>query len=550
MYVYDAVDQKIVDERVIEYRDQVRRFLAGELGADEFRQMRLRNGLYAQKHAYMLRVAIPYGLLSTAQLRMLAHVARKYDEGYGHFTTRQNIQYNAPKLEDTPDILKDLATVQMHAIQTSGNCVRNITADHLAGVSADEVGDPRPWCELLRQWSTFHPEFNWLPRKFKIAFTGRVADGAAIAFHDIGFRMVKNAAGELGFEVHVGGGMGRTPVIGAVTKPFLSPAHLFSYTEAILRAYNLAGNRENIFKARIKILLKEWGVEKLTAAIEHEWQALKDGPSTLHQDEIDRVSAFFAPPAYERELPDDVADGGDEDFARWLKHNVLPHKQPGYAVVTVSLKARGAVPGDATAEQMEAVAAIADAHSFGLVRVTHHQNLLLADVKKRDLQVVWRALKAQNMATANIGTLTDIICCPGLDFCSLANASSIPIAKAITERFDDLDYVYDLGPLEVKMSGCINACGHHHAGHIGVLGIDKKGEEWYQILLGGSVDGESPSIGKWIGPAVQKQDVVTAFERVLEVFVEHRREDEKLLDVVRRVGLKPFADKVYVGLTV
>jgi sulfite reductase (NADPH) hemoprotein beta-component len=549
MYVYDAVDQKIVDERVNEYRDQVRRYLAGEFGADEFRQMRLRNGLYAQKHAYMLRVAIPYGLLSTEQLRMLATISRKYDEGYGHFTTRQNIQYNGPKLEQTPDLLADLASVQMHAIQTSGNCVRNITADHLAGVSADEVADPRPWCELMRQFSTFHPEFNWLPRKFKIAFTGRKADGAAIAFHDIGFRMVRNEAGALGFEVHVGGGMGRTPVIGAITKPFLEPEHLFSYTEAILRAYNLAGNRENIFKARIKILLKEWGVEKLTQAIEHEWRTLKGGPSTLQQDEIDRVAAFFAPPPYQRGLPDDVV-ADDPGFARWLKHNVLPHKAPGYAVVYVSLKARGAVPGDASAEQMEAVATLADAYSFGRVRVTHTQNLLLADVEKRDLKALWLELKAQNLATANIGTLTDIICCPGLDFCSLANASSIPIAKALTERFDDLDYVYDLGDLEVKMSGCINACGHHHAGHIGVLGIDKKGEEWYQILLGGSVDGETPSIGKWIGPALQKQDVVTAFERVLQVFVEQRHEDEKFLDVVRRVGLKPFADKVYVGLTV
>ncbi len=554
MYQYDAVDQQIVDERVVEYRDQVRRFLSGELGEDEFRQMRLRNGLYAQKQAYMMRVAIPYGLLSTEQLRGLAVIARKYDKNYAHFTTRQNIQYNWPKLEETPDILADLARVQMHAIQTSGNCIRNITADHLAGVSADEVEDPRPWCELMRQWSSFHPEFNWLPRKFKMAFTGRAADGAAIAFHDIGYRLVKNAAGELGFEVHVGGGMGRTPVLAAVTKAFLEPRHLYSYTEAILRVYNLAGNRENIFKARIKILLKEWGAEKLTAAIEEEWLRIKDGPLTLDAQEIERVRSQFAPLPYKQGLPTGAAatasGGEDPAFARWLKHNVLPHKAPGYAVVWVSLKQRGTAPGDATSEQMEGIAALADAYSFSQVRVAHTQNLLLTDVEERDLFALWQELRKQKMATPNIGTLTDIICCPGLDFCSLANASSIPLALALADRFEDLDYVYDLGEVDVKMSGCINACGHHHAGHIGVLGIDKKGEEWYQILLGGSVDGATPSIGKWIGPAVQKQDVVTVVERVLEVFVEQRKEEEKFIDVVRRVGLKPFADKVYVGLTV
>ena len=545
MYRYDAVDQKLVDERVAEFRDQVARRLDGRLSEDEFRGLRLRNGLYKQRYAYMLRVAIPYGLLSTRQLRMLAHIARRYDKGFGHFTTRQNIQYNWPTLEDAPDILADLATVEMHAIQTSGNCVRNITTDHLAGIAADELEDPRAYCEIMRQWSTLHPEFNYLPRKFKIAFSGAATDRAAIAFHDIGFRFVRDAQGALCLRVLVGGGMGRTPVIGAVIHPCLPVEHMLSYTEAILRVYNLHGHRDNLWKARIKILVRELGAEAFGARVNEEWVRIKDGDLRLRPEDIARMKAYFAPPDYESVSRSETAPiARDPAFARWASHNVTAHKAAGYAAVWVSLKAPGVAPGDATAEQMEAVADIADRFSFGTVRTTHDQNLLLPDVRRRDLQVVWAALAEHGLATPNIGTLTNQICCPGLDFCDLANAGSIPVAKAVAERFDDLAKLQNLGEVQLKMSGCINACGHHHVGHIGILGIDKKGEEFYQIMLGGSA-GDDASLGRWIGPAIPKADVPEAVDRVLSAYVDERREGERFLETVRRVGLKPFAAKVY-----
>jgi sulfite reductase (NADPH) hemoprotein beta-component len=542
MYVYDAIDQRLVDERVAEYRDQVRRFLEGKLGEDEFRPLRLKNGLYHQLHAYMLRVSIPYGLLSTRQLRMLAHIARKYDRGFGHFTTRQCIQYNWPKLEETPDILADLATVQMHAIQTSGACVRNITADHLAGIAVDEVEDPRPWCEIVRQWSALHPEFSYLPRKFKIAFSGSTADRAATAIHDIGFRLVKNDEGEIGFSVLVGGGLGRTPMIGAVIEPFLAKKHLLSYTEAILRAYNLAGNRDNMFRARIKILVRDDGPEQFRARVLEEWHHLKDGPLTLTEDEINRVRARFVTPEYrdvdEGELP------ADRDFQRWLKHNTAVHKVKGYRAAYISLKTKNRPPGDATADEMDFIADVADRFSFGRVVVTHTQNLLLPDVEARELFSLWQALRERGLAAANIGSLQDIICCPGLDFCNLANSHSIPVAKQIFERFEDLDYVHDLGELKLKMSGCINSCGHHHVGHIGILGVDMQGTPGYQILLGGA-EGDDAALGRWIGPALLAHEVPDAIEKIIDKFVSVREGDERFLDAVRRVGLKPFARAVY-----
>ncbi len=550
MYRYDLLDQTLVDERVAQFRDQTRRFLEGELSEDEFRGLRLRNGLYIQRHAPMLRVAIPYGLLSSAQLRKLAHIARRYDRGYGHFTTRQNIQYNWPRLEEVPDILAELATVEMHAIQTSGNCIRNVTSDHLAGVAANELDDPRIWCEVIRQWSSFHPEFTYLPRKFKIAVTATPEDRAASQVHDIGLHVVRDSSGELGFEVLAGGGLGRTPIIGPVVRRFLPRRYLLSYLEAILRIYNREGRRDNIHKARIKILVKALGVAEFTRRVEAEWELLKDDPSlALHEEAVERIRGFFAPHPY-LALPELAPEGVPEPagaslpFKAWYRYNTRPHKMPGYRAVVVSLKAPDVAPGDATDAQLDLLADLADEFSFGEARVTHTQNLVLADVEQRRLPELWRALAGAKLATPNIGTLTDMICCPGLDFCSLANAGSIEVAKQINDRFDDYDYLYDLGEIDVKMSGCMNACGHHHVGQIGILGVDKGGEEWYQITIGGSAS-EHASLGSVIGPSVAKPEVAETIARLLAVYVENRHEDERFIDVVRRIGVKPFKERVY-----
>ncbi len=544
MYRYDAVDKTLVNERVAQFRDQTRRFLAGELNDEEFRHLRLRNGLYIQRHAPMLRVAIPYGMLSSTQLRALGGIARRYDRGYGHFTTRQNIQYNWPKLEEVPDILAELAEVEMHAIQTSGNCIRNTTSDHLAGVAPDELEDPRPWCELIRQWSTFHPEFTYLPRKFKIAVTGAPQDRAASLVHDVGVHIVRGPRGELGFEILAGGGLGRTPIIGQVVREFLPREHLLTYLEAILRVYNLEGRRDNLTKARIKILVRSLGAEEFRRRVEAEWELTRSSGPRVEDAEISRLRGFFNPPAY-RALPDtEPALGKSTAFRAWYRYNTVAHKVPGYRAVFISLKKPDVAPGDITDTQMELVADLADRYSFGEVRVTHTQNLLLADVEQSQVLELWKTLEAAGLATPNIGTLTDMICCPGLDFCSLANAGSLDVAKRINERFDDYDYIYDLGELEVKMSGCMNACGHHHVGHIGILGVDKGGQEWYQITIGGAA-GADASLGSVIGPSVAKVDVAETIACLLEVYVEQRQDDERFLDTVRRLGVKPFKERVY-----
>jgi sulfite reductase (NADPH) hemoprotein beta-component len=544
MYRYDSIDRTLVHERVEQFRDQTRRFLAGELNEEEFKLLRLRNGLYLQRHAPMLRVAIPYGLLSSAQLRALGSIARRYDRGYGHFTTRQNIQYNWPKLEQVPDILAELAAVEMHAIQTSGNCIRNTTSDHLAGVTPHELEDPRPWCELIRQWSSFHPEFTYLPRKFKIAVTGAPQDRAASLVHDVGVHIVRGPDGEHGFEILVGGGLGRTPIIGKVIREFLPRRHLLSYLEAVLRVYNLEGRRDNLTKARIKILVRSLGLEEFRRRVEAEWELIRDGALDVNDTEVERIRGFFAPPPY-RALEDiDPTAGGSPAFRAWYRHNTAAHKVPGHRVVYISLKKPGVAPGDASDAQMELIADLADRYSFGEVRVTHTQNLLLADVQQNEARELWALLDAAGLATPNIGTLTDMICCPGLDFCSLANAGSIDVAKLINERFDDYDYLYDLGELDVKMSGCMNACGHHHVGHIGILGVDKGGEEWYQITIGGAA-GADASLGAVIGPSVAKADVPETLARLLAVYVEQRLPDERFLDTVRRLGVKPFKERVY-----
>ncbi len=545
MYRYDEIDATLVAERVSQFRDQTRRFLAGKLSEDEFRPLRLRNGLYIQKHAPMLRVAIPYGLLSTRQLRKLAFLARKFDRGYGHFTTRQNIQYNWPKLEDVPDMLAELASVEMHAIQTSGNCIRNTTSDHFAGIAPDEIEDPRPYCEIIRQWSTLHPEFSYLPRKFKIAVTGAPNDRAATEVHDIGLHMKRDAEGRLGFEVLVGGGLGRMPMLGKVIRDFVPREDLLSYLEAILRVYNQEGRRDNIHRARIKVLVKSKGVEEFRKVVEAEWELMRDDPALKLDDaEIGRVQAFFQPPPYEKLADIDATAGQSPEFLAWYRYNTRQHKVPGYRAVVVSLKAHGEPPGDMTAAQMDAVADLADRISGGQVRVTHDQNLVLGDVRQVDLVETWRQLSALNLATPNIGTLTDMICCPGLDFCSLANASSISIAKQIQDRFSDFDYLYDLGHIEIKMSGCMNACGHHHVGNIGILGVDKHGIEWYQITIGGSATGTS-SLGEVIGPSVGKENVAETIARILDVYVEQREDGEDFLQTVRRIGVEPFSDRVY-----
>jgi len=546
MYRYDQYDHLIVRERIAQYRDQVQRRLNDELTEEEFLPLRLQNGLYMQRHAYMLRIAVPYGLLSTAQMRMFGRIARTYDRGYGHFTTRQNIQFNWIELEQTPDILSDLASVEMHAIQTSGNCIRNITTDEFAGVAHDEIIDPRPYAEILRQWSTFHPEFIALPRKFKVAVNGAVEDRAAIAIHDIGLTAVRNAEGEVGFKFMVGGGMGRTPILGSVINEFVAWPHLLTYTEAIMRVYNQFGRRDNKYKARIKILVKALGVEEFTRLVEAEFADLKDGPETLTQEELERVAVWFNPKPYKTlQAIDPLAQHADDKaFANWLQRNVKPHKVAGYASVVLSLKKTGVPPGDATAEQMDFVADLADKYSFGELRVTHEQNLVLADVEQEQLYEVWQLAKSRGLATPNIGLLTDIISCPGGDFCSLANAKSIPIAAAIAERFDNLDFQHDIGDIELNISGCINACGHHHVGHIGVLGVDKDGSEWYQVSIGGS-QGNSSAIGKIIGPSFSAPQMPEVVGRLLEVYVRNRVEGERFVDVAQRLGVAPFKEYVY-----
>src|SRR5262245_57411255 len=549
MYLYDEIDQQLVYERVAQFRDQTRRFLAGKLSEEEFRALRLRNGLYIQKHAPMLRIAIPYGILASRQLRKLAHIARTWDRGYGHFSTRQNLPLKRPQLEDVPELLAKLAAVQMHAIQTSGNCVRNITTDHFAGVAPDEVVDSLVWSEILRQWSTFHPEFTYLPRKFKIAISGSPADRAATGVHDIGLLALKNEAGEIGFRVLVGGGLGRTPMVGFVIREFLPWRHLLTYIEAILRVYNRYGRRDNIHKARIKILVKERGPDAFRAEVDAEWAHLENGPATLTESEVERVSARFTRPQYETLSDEPVqTKGTGPGFVSWRTRNVHPHRVPGYAAVTLSLKKTGVPPGDLTADQMEAVADLADRYSFCELRVTHEQNLVLADVRQRDLHALWAEARSLGLATPNIGLLTNIIACPGGDFCSLANARSIPIAEAIQRRFDDLDYVFDIGELDLNISGCMNACGHHHVGHIGILGVDKNGEEWYQVEVGGSqtrVPGAPAALGRVVGPSFSADEVPDAIERLIEVYLEQRDSDaERFIDVVHRIGVTPFKERV------
>ena len=548
MYRYDEFDQRMVNERVEQFRDQVARRLLGEITEDEFKPLRLMNGLYSQLHAYMLRVSIPYGMLSSTQLRKLAHIARTYDRGYGHFTTRQCIQFNWPKLEDTPEILAELAEVQMHAIQTSGNSFRNVTADQYAGVSADEIDDSRPYAEIIRQWGALHPEFSYLPRKFKIAVTGSPNDRTAAKFHDIGVILKKNDAVETGFEIIIGGGQGRTPMIAQTVREFLPRHDLLSYLEAIMRIYNLMGRRDNIFKAKLKILVYKLGIDEMQKLVEEEWNQIKDGPLKLPQAEIDRVAAHFAPPPFETVESDprafDIHKFESPAFARWARTNVAAHKQSGYAIVNLTLKPTGGVPGDATAEQMDAVADLADRYSLGEIRVTHEQNLVFAHVKEADLYRLWRALDEIGFATPNLSLIGDMICCPGLDYCGLANARSIPVAQRIGKRFADLDRQLDIGELRLKISGCINACGHHHVGHIGILGVERKGEEYYQITLGGNPAMDA-TIGDVVGPAFSSDDVVDAVETVVTTYVKLRADGERFLDTYHRVGAEPFKERLY-----
>ncbi|QWD98853.1 nitrite/sulfite reductase [Polynucleobacter sp. MG-5-Ahmo-C2] len=555
MYKYDHIDQTLVDQRVAQFRDQVARRLNGTLAEEEFRPLRLQNGLYHQRHAYMLRVAIPYGLFNSKQLRTMALIAEKYDRGYGHFTTRQNIQYNWVTLEDTPDILAELAKVEMHAIQTSGNCIRNITSDAFAGVAGDEYVDPRPVCELLRQWSTLHPEFAHLPRKFKFAVNGAKEDRTVLLCHDVGIELKKNKAvnnGELTADIYAGGGMGRTPILGSLIQTDLPWQLLPSYLTALLRVYNRFGRRDNLYKARIKILVKALGPEEFARQVEGEWLHIKNGDDNFTQAEWDRVAKHFTKPAYKsltaltNEQVINIASEADKTaFARWLERNVKPHQVPGYASVILSLKPHGTVaPGDATTAQMLAIADLADQYSFGELRVTHEQNLVLADVEQAKLYALWQEAKKQKVALPNVGLLTDIIACPGGDFCSLANAKSLPIAKAIQERFDDLDYLFDLGDISLNISGCINSCGHHHVGNIGVLGVDKDGEEWYQITLGGE-QGNDAAIGKVIGPSFYADEIPDVITNIINTYVAHRNEDESFIDAYGRLGVIPFKEAAY-----
>ncbi len=550
MYKYDQSDRQILQQRVDQFRGQTQRYLAGELSESEFLPLRLQNGLYVQRLAPMLRIAVPYGLYNSTQLRTLAKISRDYDKGYIHVSTRQNFQLNWPRLEDVPDILQELADVEMHAIQTSGNCIRNTTTDQYAGVAVDEVEDPRPWCELIRQWSTFHPEFAFLPRKFKIAVCATQEDRAAFQFHDIGVELVHNDEGYTRFNVYAGGGLGRTPVIAQLIKRELHWQHLITYLEAILRVYNQLGRRDNKYKARIKILVKAMGAEAFAERVEQEWQYIKDDENTLTEEAVDRVKEFFVPRDYEalddsacnRELASQRLESGD--FGRWLDKNVRPHKYDGYAIVNLALKPTGIAPGDITDYQMEAIADLADSYSGGLLRNTHQQNIVLADVKKADLFALWQRLHELNLATPNLGYLSDPICCPGGDYCALANAKSIPIAEAIQRKFDDLDYLYDLGPIDLNISGCMNACGHHHVGHIGILGVDKKGKEFYQISLGGNM-GREASIAKILGPSFSQIEIPDVVGKILDVYVKLRTPEEDFIDTYQRVGLDPFKEHVY-----
>jgi sulfite reductase (NADPH) hemoprotein beta-component len=546
LYRYDEFDRRFLAERVAQYRDQVRRRLAGELTEEEFRPLRLMNGLYLQLHAYMLRIAIPYGTLSPQKLRVLARIARRYDRGYGHFTTRTNIQFNWIKLEETPDILAELAAVELHSIQTSGNCIRNTTADPFAGVAADEIEDPRPYCEIIRQWSTLHPEFSFLPRKFKIAVSGAATDRAAVRVHDIGLYLRRNAEGEVGFEVLVGGGLGRTPLIGKTLRDFLPKHQLLAYLEAILRVYNEYGRRDNLFKSRIKILVQALGVEKMRAAVESEFAAM-DETLALPPETVAAIAAHFAPPAYAAPGTDDEAGleralAAEPALARWVRRNVAPHRAPGHAIVTVSLKPPGQPPGDASAEQMEVMADLAERYSHGELRVTYEQNLVLPHVRRRDLPALWRQLDKAGLATANAGLASDIIACPGLDYCSLANARSIPVAERLGRQLAAREH--EIGELRIKISGCINACGHHHVGHIGILGVDKNGEEFYQITIGGSAD-KNAALGAIVGPAVPAAAVIGAVDTLIDVYLDQRRAGERFPDTYRRVGAAPFKEALY-----
>jgi sulfite reductase (NADPH) hemoprotein beta-component len=549
MYKYAAIDRQLVNERVAQFRDQVRRWQSGELTTDEFRPLRLQNGLYVQRHAPMLRVAVPYAMMSSVQLRKLAFIARTYDRGYGHFTTRHNIQFNWPRIEDCPDILAHLAEVEMHAIQTSGNCIRNVTTDQFAGVAADEVIDPRPLAEIIRQWSTLHPEFAFLPRKFKIAISGTKEDRAVTWFHDIGLHL-KVVDGEVGFTVIVGGGLGRTPIRGQVVREFLPWQHILTYCEAILRVYNRFGRRDNAYKARIKILVQALGVEEFTRLVDAEWAHLVDGPATITQGELDRVTTCFSAPGYDTLPAHDLAfeqcRHTEKAFARWVDRNTHPHKVPGYAAVTLSLKPHGTAPGDITGDQMDAVADLADQYSFGELRISHEQNIILADVRKSDLHALWQEARAIGLATPNIGLLTGIICCPGGDFCDLANAKSIPIANAIQARFDDLDYLFDIGEVDLNISGCMNACGHHHVGHIGVLGVDKNDAEFYQVTLGGR-QGNDARLGKVIGPSFSANEMPDVIDKIIKVYLANRHADERFLNTFDRIGIDPFKNRVYEG---
>jgi sulfite reductase (NADPH) hemoprotein beta-component len=548
MYRYDEFDARFVNERVAQFRRQVKRRLAGELTEDQFRPLRLMNGLYLQLHAYMLRINVPYGTLASKQMRKFAFIARTYDKNFGHFTTRQNIQYNWIKLEQVPDILQHLADVEVTGIQSSGNCVRNITADQYAGRAKDELADPRVYCELLRQYSFLHPEFSYLPRKFKIAVTGSPNDRAAVAVHDIGLRMHKNEQGQIGFEVLVGGGLGRTPYIGQTIRKWLAPEHLLSYVESILRIYNMQGRRDNIHKARIKIIVNQMGIDKYRELVDKDWEFTKNGALKVPDDEIARIDAYFAPPQYETLA--DQADAlakirsGDRAFDRWVRGNVVEHKVPGYTIVNLSLKAPGKVPGDLTADKMDAVADLADRYSMGEIRVTHRQNLVLVDVKQSELYELWHKLVELELATPNLGLLSDIICCPGLDFCALANARSIPIAQDISRAFTDLDELQKIGQFTINISGCMNACGHHHVGHIGILGVDKRGQEFFQLTLGGSSD-QNASLGDRLGPGLPQAEVPAAIRKIVDVYLVIRQQGERFLDTYRRVGVEPFKAAVY-----
>ncbi|MEI2635644.1 MAG: nitrite/sulfite reductase [Methylotenera sp.] len=548
MYKYDAIDQRIVDERVAQYQDQTHRFLAGELTEDEFRPLRLQNGLYIQRHAPMLRIAVPYGMLSSRQLRKLGEIAKKYDKGYGHFSTRQNLQLNWPKLEDTPEILAELASVEMHAIQTSGNCIRNITTDQFAGIAPDEIIDPRAMAEIMRQWSTFHPEFALLPRKFKIAVSGTKQDRAVVQAHDIGLEFYTDAQNKMAIKVWMGGGLGRTPILGSVIREHLEWQHALTYCEAIIRVYNLHGRRDNMYKARIKILVKALGIDEFRNQVEAEWAHLQGSPNTITETELKRVGQHFETMPYET-LPThdagfDAAVASSPAFAAWVKRCVHPHKQAGYRAVTLSLKPHGKAPGDATSEQMWTVADLAEQYSFGELRVSHEQNLILADVKLSDLYAVWGKARAAGLATPNIGLLTDIICCPGGDFCSLANAKSIPIAEAIQMQFDNLDYLHDIGDIELNISGCMNGCGHHSVGHIGILGVDKDGSEWYQVSIGGKQNNDA-SLGTVIGPSFSADEMPEVIQKLIDVYIKERTPEERFIDTVRRLGIAPFKANVY-----